>query len=91
LEWVLRAVAGQPEQAVTRCLRHLMSLPGVFVEAADQAEIALTSYQRGMDFADALHLASSRACTEMLTFDDRGFARRARRLKLKPGVVVPRA
>lgn len=91
LEWVLRSVAEQPAAAVSRCLVHLVSLPGVLIEGSDQVEIALAYYQRGMDFADALHLAASNACTELLTFDDRRFAGRARRLRLKPRVTVPGA
>ena len=45
--------------------------------------------RRGVEFADALHLAAAHACTAMLTFDDRRFARRARALGAKPAVVVP--
>lgn len=42
-----------------------------------------------MDFADALHLAASHDCEDLVTFDGRRFARRARRLALKPPVTVP--
>jgi hypothetical protein len=42
-----------------------------------------------MDFADALHLAGSSHCETLYTFDDRRFARRARRLGTAPRVVVP--
>jgi predicted nucleic-acid-binding protein len=45
--------------------------------------------RKQIDFADALHLAASKACSAMLTFDDRGYARRAKRLRLKPLVRVP--
>ena len=43
----------------------------------------------GLDFADALHLLASSRCTEFLSFDDRKFARRAKRLGVAPAVVVP--
>jgi predicted nucleic-acid-binding protein len=89
LEWVLRYVAEQPENKVIECLAHLIALPGITVEDRDEIEAALGHYQNGIDFADALHLAASNACSEMLTFDDRGYARRARRLRLKPPVRVP--
>jgi predicted nucleic-acid-binding protein len=89
LEWVLRYVADQPEDKVIECLAHLVALPGVTVEHRDEVESALSHCRSGMDFADALHLAASKACTELLTFDDRGYARRAKKLRLKPPVRVP--
>ena len=89
LEWVLRYVADQPGDKVTECLAHLIALPGVTVEDRDEIEAALSHCRNGIEFADALHLAASKACTELLTFDDRGFARRARKLRLKPPVRVP--
>ena len=89
LEWVLRYVADQPEEKVIDCLAHLVALPGITVEDRDEIEAALGHCRNGIDFADALHLAASKACTELLTFDDRGYARRARRLRLKPPVRVP--
>ena len=89
LEWVLRYVADQPEDKVIDCLAHLIALPGITVEDRDEIEAALGYCRNGIDFADALHLAASKACTELLTFDDRGYARLARRLRLKPPVRVP--
>lgn len=91
LEWVLRSVAGQPANKVADCLAHLIALPGVIIEDLDEVEAALRHYQRGLDFADALHLAASQACSELLTFDNRGYARRAAKLGLKPPVRVPAA
>jgi hypothetical protein len=54
-----------------------------------QAEAALSHCRNGIDFAEALYLAASSACSELLTFDDRGYARRARKLRWKPTVRVP--
>ena len=82
LEWVLRYVADQPESKV-------IALPGITVEDRDEIEAALSHCRNGIDFADALHLAASSACSELLTFDDRGYARRAKKLRLKPAVLVP--
>jgi predicted nucleic-acid-binding protein len=84
LEWVLRSVAEQPAGKVL--LGHLIALPGVTVEDHDQVEAALRHCRQGMDFADALHHAASHACTELLTFDNRRYVRRAARLGLKPPV-----
>jgi predicted nucleic-acid-binding protein len=89
LEWVLRYVADQAEDKVIDCLAHLIALPGIIVEDRDEIEAALGYCRNGIDFADALHLAASNACSELLTFDDRGYARLARRLRLKPPVRVP--
>jgi predicted nucleic-acid-binding protein len=79
-------VAEQPRGKVIECLAHLMALPGVTIEDHEQVEIALRHYRAGVDFADALHHASSEACSELLTFDDRRYVRRAARLELKPPV-----
>ena len=89
LEWVLRYVAEQPEDKVMDCLAHLIALPGVTVEDRDEIETAIDQCRKGIDFADALHLAASKSCSELLTFDDRGYARRARKLRLKPPVRIP--
>ena len=86
LEWVLRSVAEQPADKVVACLTHLIALPGVTLEDHDQVEMALRYCKDGIDFADALHHAASQACSEMLTFDDRRYVRRATKLGLKPPV-----
>lgn len=86
LEWVLRSVADQPVAKVLDCLAHLIALPGVTIEDHDQVEAALRDCRLGIDFADALHLAASGTCVEFLTFDDRGYARRAAKLGLEPRV-----
>ena len=94
LAWVLESVAQQPSQKVRDCLSHLIALPGITVEDQDEVQGAIRLYELGIDFADALHLCASSACSELLTFDDRGFIRRAARLGLetrveKPVVVEP--
>jgi predicted nucleic-acid-binding protein len=88
LEWVLRSVAEQPRAKVIECIAHLLGLPGVVVEDHEEIEVALQNCSRGIDFADALHHAASQRCRELVTFDDRGYARRAAKLHLKPPVRV---
>jgi len=85
-EWVLRSVAEQPAGKVLDCLAHLIALPGITVEDHEQVETALCHCREGADFADALHHAASHACSEVLTFDDRRYVRRAARLGFKPPV-----
>lgn len=89
LEWVLRSVAEQPARKVSDCLAHLIALPGITIEDHDQVEIALRQSRDGIDFADALRHAASHACRGMLTFDDRGYVRRAAKLGFKPPVRLP--
>lgn len=90
LEWVLRSVAEQPVDKTIECLAHLVALPGITVEDHEEIEMALNHCREGMDFADALHHAASHVCSEFLTFDDRGYARRARKLGLVPRSRFPR-
>jgi len=47
------------------------------------------SMGQGLDFADALHLSCSSHCAKLVTFDDRGFVRRARKLKTGTEAVLP--
>jgi len=89
LEWVLRGYYQQPTANIYAAVSHLLGLPNVILEQADAVEAAVRHYRRGIDFADALHLTASHACSELLTFDDRGYARRAAKLGLKPPVRIP--
>ena len=86
LEWMLRGVYGHPAKDVCRVFDHLLSLDHVTVEDRPAVESALGNLRRGLDFADALHHASSRACEAFLTFDAKGFAGKARRLAITPPV-----
>ena len=87
-EWVLRGFYGYARTDILRVFDHLANLPMVHIEDGDTVAAAITSYRAGLDFADALHLASSAQCERLLTFDDRGFARPAKRMKLKPDVAL---
>ena len=78
-EWVLRGVFGFPAADVVRALRGFAGLPRVTVESADTAAQALDWAERGLDFADALHLAAARSHDGFVTFD-KALARTARKL-----------
>ncbi len=54
-------------------LAHLIALPGITVEARDELEAALSYCRKGIDFADALHLAACKASFALVTFDNRGY------------------
>ncbi|WP_296812196.1 type II toxin-antitoxin system VapC family toxin [Thiocapsa sp.] len=89
LEWVLRAFYRFDAAQVIQVMKHLLGLPNVNVEEVDRIAAALELLEQGLDFADALHLAGNRHCEALYTFDDRRFARRARRLELRTRIVVP--
>jgi predicted nucleic-acid-binding protein len=89
LEWVLRGAYGLTRKDVLKAFEHLLALSNVELEDRAVAESALANFRAGFDFADALHHASSRACSAFLTFDTRRFASRARRMALTPPVRVP--
>ena len=76
-EWVLRSVYGFSSAEVARALRAFAGLPGVSAESPTLIAEALDRAERGMDFADALHLGAAARCEAVLTFD-RGFIDSAR-------------
>ena len=89
LEWVLRGRYGLTPRQTQQVLAHLLSLAHVEIEDKVAVQAATNALAQGFDFADALHHASYRSCASVATFDDKGFARRAKRLGLKPSVIVP--
>ena len=89
LEWVLRGFYDQARIDILCVFDHLMALPMVRAEDESVVTLAIDAYRAGLDFADALHHAYAHACERFLTFDDRGFARPAGRLKLKLVVMLP--
>jgi predicted nucleic-acid-binding protein len=88
LEWVMRGYYGFSPQEVSAVLRHLLGLRHIHVEDRDVVEQALSNSGAGIDFADALHHASYRTCASVATFDDRKFARRAKKLGMTPAVTI---
>lgn len=87
-EWIFRGVYGLPRGQFSAVARNLLGLQTVDVERADLAFRALAMHDAGMDFADALHLATAHGCTDMATFD-KAFAKVAAKLKTKPAVTAP--
>lgn len=88
-EWVMRGYYGFEPHEVVSVLRHLLALPQITFENKTEIEQAVFSLEQGLDFADALHLACYQNCTEVASFDDKKFARRAARLGLKPAIRIP--
>lgn len=69
LEWVLRAAYKLPRPVIHSALGKLLGLPNLVTENPDQARQALDGYAGGLDFADALHLFSSKVDEGLFTFD----------------------
>ncbi len=86
LEWVLRGRYALTVRQIRQVLGHLLNLAHVEVEDRVAIQSALDALAQGFDFADALHHASYRSCVSVATFDDKGFARRAKKTGLKPTV-----
>jgi len=84
-EWVMRGFYELTPRDISRVLRALASLQHITLEDRDAVLAALDSFDRGLDFADALHLARSSRASGFVTFDQR-LARRAKRLALQPPV-----
>ncbi len=70
-EWVLRSVYGYPPTQLPRAMRAFAGLPTVTVEDGAILAAALDLVERGMDFADALHLTRSAHCDGFASFDKR--------------------
>jgi len=68
-EWVLRAVYELPVASILTALLHILGLPNVVAENPEEVSQALDYYDRGLDFADALHLASSCHADAFFSFD----------------------
>jgi predicted nucleic-acid-binding protein len=68
-EWVLRRLYKLNRKAVTNAFRKVAGLANVEIENPLVITQALQWCDDGMDFADALHLASSRGGAKFATFD----------------------
>jgi predicted nucleic-acid-binding protein len=85
LEWVLRGFYELRTRDISRVLRALASIEHVTLEDRDAVLVALDAFGKGLDFADALHLARSSRASGFATFDQR-LAKRAKGLALAPPV-----
>jgi predicted nucleic-acid-binding protein len=70
-EWVLRRVYRFGRDRVGAALAAFAGLPRVTLEDPASAAKALDWMRRGMDFADALHLAKAQGCESFVSFDRR--------------------
>ena len=85
LEWVMRGFYELTAKDISRVLRSLASIEHITLEDRDAVLVALDAFDRGLDFADALHIARSSRSSGFVTFDQR-LAKRAKALALAPPV-----
>ena len=85
LEWVMRGFYELPRRDIARVLRALASIEHIKLEDRDAVLVAIDAFDKGLDFADALHLARSSLVSGFATFDQR-LAKRAKGLALTPPV-----
>lgn len=85
LVWVLEANDCSPKQ-ILKGLDLLLALPNFHPQNADAVRQALAWFAKGMDFADAFHLALCDAQEQLVTFDKR-FVKAAAREGLADRVV----
>lgn len=90
LEWVLGGVYRLHRDQVLEILEDLLAIGQVVVDRAAAIVDALKGYRKGVAFSDALHLAQSRHCDRMASFD-RKFCQLAKARSVAPTVAVPRA
>ncbi len=83
LEWVMRGFYELSMREISRVLRALASIEHVTLEDRGAVLVALDAFDKGLDFADALHLARSSRASGFATFDQR-LAKRAKGLGLAP-------
>jgi predicted nucleic-acid-binding protein len=68
-EWVLRFSYGLPRETIRAAFENVLGLRGLLAEDRSTVLLALAAYERGLDLADALHLASSAPADRFATFD----------------------
>lgn len=69
LEWVLRFSYELNRDVIATTLQKILTTQNFTIEQQLIIEQALQWYQQGMDFADALHLASSFNAEKFASFD----------------------
>jgi len=82
VEWVLRSSYGFDRESIISGFRDLMRAPNLEVEDGAAVIRALQWFEQGMDFADALLLASAVGDLEFATFD-RSLVATAEKLGIK--------
>jgi predicted nucleic-acid-binding protein len=83
LEWVMRGFYALPPAEIARVMMALTGIEHITIDDRAAVLTALDAFQKGMDFAAALHLAQSGRSTAFATFDRR-LATRAQEVGMAP-------
>jgi predicted nucleic-acid-binding protein len=83
LEWMLRSAYRIARPQIASALHMMLAMENAACEDLPSVEQAPIWYERGMDFADAIHIASGGRERRLATFD-RALRRSARRLNACP-------
>lgn len=83
LVWVLSAGYKLPKEKVIERIHHIICLPTISTEDANNVLLALQWYEHGMDFGDALHLVTSTDKAEGFSTFDKGIVNTAKRLNIQ--------
>ena len=78
-QWVLHYAYEIDKADIIAGFQKLLGLSNIYPENAESVAQAISWYRHGLDFADALHLASSRGSDKFATFDI-AFAKMARKV-----------
>ena len=87
-EWGLRSLYSLSSSAIVQALSALVTLPQVRCEDTTSVLAALELVRENLDFADALHIASSGVAERFATFD-RALIRRAKAAATGIAVTTP--
>lgn len=85
-EWVLRRLYRLDRMVVVNAFRKLSGLDNVEIDQPLVVTQALQCCEDGMDFADALHLASSQNSKKFATFDEQ--MKKSAPKNMKPSVLL---
>lgn len=81
-EWVLRYCYELSSDVIHNAFENLLGLPHVMVEDPACIIKIMQWYNKGFDFADATHLASSNQVTEKFATLDKAFIKQAKKIDI---------
>ena len=81
-EWVLRYTYELASDVILKAFESLLGLPKITVEDPLCMVKTMQWYKQGMDFADAMHLASSIQVAEDFATLDKTFIKRAKKMNI---------
>lgn len=87
-EWVLRYTYEFAPDAILEAFKKCLGLSEITVEDPACVAKALRWYRHGLDFADALHLASNGKVEKFATFD-KNFIQKTKNLQIHTIILMP--